>query len=477
MCDMSKTQSRLESRSGIRSTCDACLESKVRCSREQPACRRCRKHGRCCVYSNKRRLGRPRRNTNKSTNANGQNEPTNVVPGGRKELEVSQPDALTFAKVPFSEVFTSVAPSGSTPPSHMNLASELSIEALLFEDQQIDEPAQPADTNLSSPSWLSGFGRDFPMSFADDTIQSLTFADDFTLQGNEPTSSTTALSNGVGPISAMETLLPTVINDSNATQHHNGLLGSPLPADRLHVQEADYTLTPLSTSSNEMHSRMQSHTEARSSKPRDRGTRAVAGDDNDALFRSGLGAQCHCYADILRRLLQLEEQRLGIQSNKVDQIIKLEKDVRTQALAVTRCKFCSFERPKVTLLVGIVLEYVLDILEGISLNEDTYSTQTSEPREMDSRRDSVVTRLDSAVEARSAAVDRTVLQFGEYEICGQEKLSFLRHIVHARLRELSSLTNECLQQCKVQPSNFKAAATIMLELGQRLHAAMNRLET
>ncbi|PVH77208.1 hypothetical protein DL98DRAFT_591456 [Cadophora sp. DSE1049] len=45
----------------LRQTCDACQAIKTRCSRDQPACQRCRTQNIQCQYSVSRRIGRPRR--------------------------------------------------------------------------------------------------------------------------------------------------------------------------------------------------------------------------------------------------------------------------------------------------------------------------------------------------------------------------------------------------------------------------------
>ena len=42
-----------------RTSCDACLSSKVKCSQNKPSCWRCTQHGQSCVYSQYRRIGRP----------------------------------------------------------------------------------------------------------------------------------------------------------------------------------------------------------------------------------------------------------------------------------------------------------------------------------------------------------------------------------------------------------------------------------
>ncbi|KAL3477499.1 hypothetical protein BJX99DRAFT_226000 [Aspergillus californicus] len=43
----------------LRTSCDACAASKVRCSKEQPRCARCTQHDHKCVYGRSRRKGKP----------------------------------------------------------------------------------------------------------------------------------------------------------------------------------------------------------------------------------------------------------------------------------------------------------------------------------------------------------------------------------------------------------------------------------
>ncbi len=45
----------------LRSSCDPCYSSKLRCSRNKPTCIRCQKNGTSCVYTPPKRPGRPRK--------------------------------------------------------------------------------------------------------------------------------------------------------------------------------------------------------------------------------------------------------------------------------------------------------------------------------------------------------------------------------------------------------------------------------
>ncbi|EFR00429.1 hypothetical protein MGYG_03433 [Nannizzia gypsea CBS 118893] len=51
----------------MRRTCDACQESKVKCSQTKPSCHRCIRHSQPCIYSPHRRTGRPRKRACRST--------------------------------------------------------------------------------------------------------------------------------------------------------------------------------------------------------------------------------------------------------------------------------------------------------------------------------------------------------------------------------------------------------------------------
>jgi len=51
----------------IRSSCDACLKTKVKCSQTRVSCTRCTQQGRQCVYSQSRKVGRPSKAVGGST--------------------------------------------------------------------------------------------------------------------------------------------------------------------------------------------------------------------------------------------------------------------------------------------------------------------------------------------------------------------------------------------------------------------------
>ncbi|KAH3058923.1 hypothetical protein KXW16_002908 [Aspergillus fumigatus] len=66
-----ETRLELSSQGELRSSCDLCYSSKVRCPREKPTCARCDKIGVRCTYSPTKRPGRPRRRASSGAAATG----------------------------------------------------------------------------------------------------------------------------------------------------------------------------------------------------------------------------------------------------------------------------------------------------------------------------------------------------------------------------------------------------------------------
>jgi hypothetical protein len=79
----------------LRSSCDACLRAKVKCSQDKLSCARCIQHGRKCVYSQYRKIGRP------STKASAATTPQQLGPHTARNTDrkaQQQPTPQTSAR-------------------------------------------------------------------------------------------------------------------------------------------------------------------------------------------------------------------------------------------------------------------------------------------------------------------------------------------------------------------------------------------
>lgn len=91
----------------LRSSCDHCGNSKVKCDKGQPECERCISHGLPCAYGVSRKMGKPPRRSSVSRSmnspaaaneSNGNNNSTSTSSSGSAEmpLELEQPALTTF---------------------------------------------------------------------------------------------------------------------------------------------------------------------------------------------------------------------------------------------------------------------------------------------------------------------------------------------------------------------------------------------
>ncbi|CZT25711.1 uncharacterized protein RCC_11380 [Ramularia collo-cygni] len=440
----------------VRSTCDVCLDAKVRCSRDRPACRRCLHHGRDCVYSNKRRLGRPRGTT-------------------------SRPRAASSSTASAGP-YTNLSPDETGHPmstSHMSgnfgaFSNSLPLESISPFAQQQMAPANIGSSEYPFyPTWQAGFDHDasvpaFPAPDSSrsaqvasrlDHVQHANFGGAYTgydlgsfnIDTNPPplvhSTSNNGLASHVGssPESAQDTEYPfsTMLLRPVYSNLDNG--------QRILLPVMSAGLTPTDTP------------------------------PTTSATNTHVPAFCSCYSDILQRLSDLKDNNSGVSTSELDQIMELEQDIRIQILAMVRCELCLFERPRALLLVGVVLESVLDLLECACVTDTPINTSEHV------RRPPMLTHTSSSGSSSSYnsnhlyeiptlnATNPNV----QYNVCSSEKAAQLRHLVRTRLYEVLGLTrhlHEHVQRCRSWASNFAAADTTMAEIGNRVCALMSRLE-
>lgn len=96
----------------LRASCDGCYISKVKCSKETPACSRCAAHGIPCKYSPSQRMGKPRRLQSNAV------EPEFQYSTSGNELDTRSLNNNGLMQAPLSDWL--VDPSISTPDTHSN---------------------------------------------------------------------------------------------------------------------------------------------------------------------------------------------------------------------------------------------------------------------------------------------------------------------------------------------------------------------
>ena len=95
----------------LRASCDGCYLSKVKCSKETPACSRCAAHGIPCKYSPSQRMGKPRRLQSNAV------EPDFQFSRSGNELDTRSLNT-GLMQTPLSDWL--IDPTISTPDTHSN---------------------------------------------------------------------------------------------------------------------------------------------------------------------------------------------------------------------------------------------------------------------------------------------------------------------------------------------------------------------
>jgi hypothetical protein len=194
-------------------------------------------------------------------------------------------------------------------------------------------------------------------------------------------------------------------------------------------------------------------------------TGTSVGDEN------GPSSLCACFSSIVGRLVGFQKEKAAFSPAKFDHIFHLLNSTTSEIRKVTKCKACEAERARLMLLVGIVLDILVDFLEsiaglgGVPTNAETTrgDMPLGEP-----------TSLSHLIGDEGAS-----LQLGQYEIRGEEKLGIVRLLTRARMSDIHHLARELqdhMEQFRASKRGFRFAANVIAEIGQRVHVLMQDVD-
>lgn len=351
---------------------------------------------------------------------------------------------------------THVNVSNTAPPHALHLNSTHSVD-----DQQhmgFGNDGQHDYTYF--PNWLSNSDDNGQHALSYDIIRQ----GDPSLDHNQQGIFTSAFADVDTGSSAMDTNYALSLVDSASTAGLASHTGSPLDYGEEFGQ-----MTPSSYLT-----AGDSHThDARARPPI--GTSASY-NSSSTTMSAGTAAppRCTCYCDILQRLSELKDNKSGDPYPSVDYIMQLDMDIRTQISAMVGCDICLFQRTRALLLVGVVLESLVDLLESLALADPLLAAGEC------SARPTLDTRMGSDSSSGSdASYHTTALQMGATHVSVYETRGSLRPLIQTRLQEVFGLTRQLhghLQAVRAPQTNFGAADTVMTELSLRICALMGQLE-
>lgn len=389
----------MSSQARLRTSCDICQSSKVKCSQNKPECHRCVKNGLRCVYSPLRRMGRPKKRAASSQGAR----------SGDSDAQFAQ----VKESIPLNtedESFGSQWPDPNTPSS-LSLIGSINDTPFAFgtNDRLASSASLPIIASAGgSPcnSYQDAFAEGIqssadcqsPFSFHQPPI-----AAPSRTKPNELRYKRLDLENGTWP------MMQNVVSFADTSTSHalNGFL--PFPDDseiamgrRLSHQKPESELPELSNrNSTDAASCTGNFQSTRHNSRVDRASRdsaelqipyytrpssspisnnqmshnAGVSTRNTTRSPSGSDGPCHgqCYLTILHRLAWLEHSR-GTQEKPltVDVVLIAEQDTRLLKEQLFECdsntpedKGCLSSRPSSLMSLILLAECVISILEHL----------------------------------------------------------------------------------------------------------------
>nr|QTE75985.1 ZopL7 [Diffractella curvata] len=445
----------------LRSTCDACQDAKVRCSHDNPRCRRCQAHKIKCVYSLSRRMGRPRRlQTNGNEPKQQKNKSSNVLNGssGSMELEVTPP------LIAISEAEPAQPTSFQDALATLSWDKSASITAI-----------DPFDTNFSSPECV-----DFSSSSDGSRVRSdSSFSFPSLSLWDHTALSEERVINAFSPQALLYTNSHAIfpgdlsVNHSTNTTSSQGIMDITLDFQSPRNEPQRQQQEPFKMSE------LMDETDAnKSTSPPEAKNRT-----------------CDCYASVLGELSNLDQTKVDNQDSSIDIVLRVEKGVQKHAANILSCELCAGNRSGLLLLLVMVIDHVVRVLGNISSGAKTIPPQrkSSSDRNGNNSKDdnsndiplSPRMAMKTSSESRRGESPGGLttawnckLLVGEQEIVGPDKVEFMKLLVQGRLSRLCSTLRRLKRDMQDNPqdSNSKAGNIMVIEIHRRLQSVIGRLE-
>jgi hypothetical protein len=469
---MSSSTAKLHRR--LRSSCDQCTESKLKCDQQKPSCRRCLKRQRACVYSPIRRSGRPPKSASIQNSIDETIEVTNFgeahLNGHSLPLsyvEITPPSTSHRESTPSSNYSTPISTVGVT----RNLASPRKqfphLEVNEIENLDVDILSTFLDT-ASNPSFT--MNSDFCVDLFGDA-----YFDDIGLQ---------SLNSTIQPRSTSSQSYNLTENSS----HHT--VASALSTQNLKVRNQSFRdgLEDNSQPNSEILSELS---EASTSTKRASDTLGLHFPDLEKFFsvspilRSDTLApfatillsngclvnaerpKCQCFRLLSHLVLNIGDLSLSSSNNinvPLDLILFVERATNFVNKIISDCTHCQ-SKPAPRFLLCTITEWIVRVLDRRlkdSVNKLKSRAEIIEGVTCAKRKERGYTPLLSGADC--------VLRVGSFAIEGETKAELTKELVSIRLSAVGNFLKEIRIVARMDPSGYisKALHEVILDIHSRL---------
>ncbi|PYH41038.1 Zn(II)2Cys6 transcription factor domain-containing protein [Aspergillus saccharolyticus JOP 1030-1] len=465
----------------VRTTCNACQQAKIRCSHEKPSCLRCQKHNYSCIYSISRRLGRPAKKKDMTTN-DGSFDMNQKHPRGVLDKRFRGYPKKTTKKVVAEPVYelsrglTNYKDVDEDTPLESNLSDNLKSviteDASLHQDCFMDPNSMkpplkqvPDGGDLSPDNWL----QEFMSNPVADSVQERDLLDSLSL-------GTTKVESVVNDRSPSRSFLSAESQDqapdcynfgsSNFPSHSqcpvdggNGLSEGRTPDEALKTDTFVW-LQPATTPMENLPARAPKHNSAHNYVPEH--FKPTATMDTCQY-------QCQCHEPIIRELIQVNNfaSRAGPAAT-IDSILNCQRVLQQLSHTILQCNICTRTWINLLMMVVVSIDSLVTALDAIlsldsGLAEQLFAGYPG-PLPAGTRPDNVASaNFANANYRRCRAnslylkthVDACPLVIGGFCVPFEDKFLFITQMLYIRLSELQMTVRRirlCTQEFLAVPA-------------------------
>ncbi|RAL15823.1 Zn(II)2Cys6 transcription factor domain-containing protein, partial [Aspergillus homomorphus CBS 101889] len=481
----------------VRTTCNACQQAKIRCSHEKPSCLRCQKHNYSCIYSISRRLGRPAKKKDTTTNDNSLHSNQKHGRGPLDKRFRGYPRRKRIIEEPMQEPRASLSSYKCVDEGTVldntasdNLDSLVPDDASLHQDCFMDPNSMSSlsdGNDLSSDNWLQEFMSNPVTDFEQERelLDSLGF------------STTKAESvNDISPshsshfTSPSRSFLTTECHDqapecyylapSNFPSHGHSPVNGTHGVENSRTSDSEVLkkdtlawLQPVTSSTDgipptvtkpmTMAEPSSSFNPVRAAK-RDTTYNYVPGNFKANANMSGRQYQCQCHEPTIRELIQVNNfaSRAGPAAT-IDSILNCQRVLQQLSHTILQCNICSRTWINLLMMVIISIDSLVTALEAIisldsGLAERLFG-EYSEPLSPSTKPDNVANANLRRYRANdlylNTQVDACPLVVGGFYVPFEEKFLFITQVLYLRLSELQMTVRRirlCTQEFLAVPA-------------------------
>lgn len=191
---------------------------------------------------------------------------------------------------------------------------------------------------------------------------------------------------------------------------------------------------------------------------------------------SGCSDRCQCYEAVLRELLHIDRSCSRDVPCSIDTSLKCQQRFQDLVHMVLQCGTCSQMRSNLLMLLIVSMDTLISMLE-VALSSRSSFLRDSLGGDLESQFASTVARGYSDANFL-AQVEACPLFIGSYRVRLEEKSSFLKHILHARLCALSSTVRILRLHIQQHPqvSSSKARLMMVMESDRRLQLIIMKVK-